>query len=187
MAWVLENFPNLNVLINNSGIQNRMNLREQDKTWDEYGQEIEINLDGLIHLTMLLIEHLAKQNNSAIVNVTGGVVFAPMSAPPIYSATRAGLHSFTPSLRDQLANTGVEVFEVIPSAVAGTYLGGRGLYTMGTPLDEYADSMMMGFNEGRAEIAYGISESVSRMFRDALDERQAEITHQSPIPPGPQR
>jgi uncharacterized oxidoreductase len=58
----------------------------------------------------IFANHLAKQENAAIINVSGGVAFTPMAATPIYGATKAGIHSFTLSLRDQFANTGVEVF-----------------------------------------------------------------------------
>jgi hypothetical protein len=105
-----------------------------------------------------------------------------MAATPIYSATKAGIHSFTLSLRDQFANTGVEIFEIIPPAVAGTYLGGRGLRTAGVPLDEYIDSLMKGLHGGEAEIAYDTSARVYRASRDQLDERTAEITRMIPIP-----
>jgi uncharacterized oxidoreductase len=181
-TWVLENFPDVNVLINNAGIQNRMNLLYQDKTWDEYEQEIRINLSGSIHLTMLFANHLAKQKNAAIINVSGGVAFTPMAATPIYSATKAGIHSFTQSLRDHFANTGVEVFEIIPPGVAGTYLGGRGLRTSGVPLDEFIDSVMNGLHGKEAEIAYDTSARVYRASRDQLDERTAEITRMFPVP-----
>jgi len=181
-AWVLENFPDVNVLINNAGIQNSMNLLHQDKNWDEYEQEIKINLSGPIHLTMLFADHLAKQENAAVITVSGGVAFTPMAATPIYSATKAGIHSFSQSLRDHFANTGVEVFEIIPPAVAGTYLGGGGLRTAGVPLDEFIDVVMKGLHGDEAEIAYDTSAAVYRASRNQLDERTAEITRMIPIP-----
>ena len=41
---------------------------------------------------------------------------------PIYCATKAAMHSFSISLRHQLKNTPVKVFEVIPPPVISTVL-----------------------------------------------------------------
>jgi uncharacterized oxidoreductase len=57
---------------------------------------------------------LKAQANSAIVNVSSGLAFTPFPISPIYGATKAGLHSFTQSLRVQLKNTNIEVFELAP-------------------------------------------------------------------------
>ena len=48
---------------------------------------------------------------------------------PIYSATKAGLHSFTMSLRHQLSDSSVKVIEVAPPAM-NTDIGGVGLHPM---------------------------------------------------------
>src|SRR5579862_9260086 len=55
-------------------------------------------------------------NNAAIMNVSSGLAFVPLPISPVYCATKAGLHSFTESLRVQLKNTKVNVFELAPPA-----------------------------------------------------------------------
>ncbi|WP_294892502.1 SDR family NAD(P)-dependent oxidoreductase, partial [Sulfuricurvum sp. MLSB] len=54
------------------------------------------------------------QKRAAIVNVTSALAFVPVAALPVYCATKAALHSFTDSLRIQLKNTNVKIFEVAP-------------------------------------------------------------------------
>ncbi|WP_026462617.1 SDR family oxidoreductase [Adhaeribacter aquaticus] len=159
--WVKDEVPQVNILLNNAGIQRRVPYTEFEESWQEFQQEIAINLEAPIHLSALFIPHLQKQNNSAIINVTSGLAFVPLAQAPVYSATKAALHSFTLSLRYQLAKTNIKVIEIIPPAVQ-TDLGGPGLHTFGVPLPDFADAMMAGLASGQEEIGYGTSE-ISRM------------------------
>jgi uncharacterized oxidoreductase len=59
---------------------------------------------------------LKGKNNSAIVNVTSGLAFVPLPISPVYCASKAALHSYTLSLREQLRNTAIKVFELAPPA-----------------------------------------------------------------------
>ena len=65
----------------------------------------------------MMIPSLLTQKDAAIINVTSGLGFVPLTLMPVYCATKAAMHSFTISLRDQLKNTPVKVFEVIPPMV----------------------------------------------------------------------
>ena len=161
-------FPRFNVLVNNAGIQRRVRFSEGEQ-WEQTSQEIGINLEAPIHLSMLFIPHLVQQERPAIINVGSGLAFAPLAFVPIYCATKAALHSFTLSLRHQLSQTPVEVIEVIPPAV-NTDLGGVGLHTFGVPVDEFANAVIERLEKGDSEIAYGTSEKASRASRDELDQ-----------------
>ena len=111
-----KEFPALNVLINNAGIMRTVNLQESEVPLEELTREIEINLNGPIRMTQLFLPLLKRQKESAIVNVSSGLAFVPLPTSPIYCATKSGLHSFTLSLRVQLRNTSVRVFELAPPA-----------------------------------------------------------------------
>ncbi|MDB5096165.1 MAG: short-chain dehydrogenase [Cyanobacteria bacterium RYN_339] len=164
----VKRFPDLNVLVNNAGIQRRGKLTEGVTSWSEHQQEIAINFEAPIHLALLFTPHLAKQARPAIVNVTSGLSFAPMPGAAVYSATKAGMHSFTLSLRKQLAKVGVAVVEIIPPAV-NTDLGGVGLHNFGVPLDAFADSVMARVDAGELEVGYDSSETRRKATRDELD------------------
>jgi len=153
--WAFGEFPELDVLINNAGIQNRQQLLESPG-WPAMHQEIATNLEAHIHLSTLFAPRLAKRPHAAIVNVTSGLAFVPRSAVPVYCATKAAMRSFTLSLRHQLAESSVEVVEIIPPAV-DTDLGGTGLHTWGVPLKDFADSAFEQLREGKREVTYGFS------------------------------
>lgn len=174
--WVTANHPEVNVLVNNAGTQQRFNVLKSGAkdNWSYFHQEIATNLDAPVHLAMLFAPYFAEKEAAAIINVTSGLAFTPFAIAPIYSATKAALHSFTMSLRHQLSETAVEVIEVAPPAV-NTDLGGSGLHTHGEPLDAFADGIFAGLAEGKVEIGYGTSEARLRMSRDDIDRYTANM------------
>jgi uncharacterized oxidoreductase len=166
-AWAIREFPDLNVLVNNAGIQRRVDITG-DEDWAATASEIAINLEAPIHLSRLFYPHLAAKSSAAIMNVTSGLSFVPLANVPVYCATKAALHSFTMSLRWQLKDTPVEVIEIVPPAV-DTDLQAPGLHTFGVNVDEFADHVFTGLVAGEAEIAYGTALAGSRASREQLD------------------
>jgi uncharacterized oxidoreductase len=165
-AWATESFPELNMLVNNAGIQQRIQL-QQTPSWETLGEEMTINLEAPIHLTTLFIPHLLQQERPAIINVTSGLSFVPLAKAPVYCATKAALHSFTLSLRHQLSVTPIAVIEIIPPAV-DTDLGGEGLHTFGVPVDEFTDGIVEQLKAGHIEATYGLSSELSRATPEQL-------------------
>ncbi|KAA9345582.1 SDR family oxidoreductase [Adhaeribacter soli] len=167
--WTVAEFPQVNVLINNAGIQRRVEATKDQDSWEERRKEIAINLEAPIHLSSLFVPHFITQPKAAIINVSSGLAFTPGTFATIYSATKAALHSFTMSLRYELEGTPVKVLEIVPPAV-NTDLGGAGIHTMGVPLDEFADAIMQRLAGGEVEIGYGRSEKARNASRQESDE-----------------
>jgi uncharacterized oxidoreductase len=115
--FCVQQYPTINILINNAGIQREIDFKKGETEFLDGDNETEINLEATFHLTALFTPHLLKQNESAIVNVSSGLSLVPLVIVPVYSATKAALHSFSISLRKQLENTSVKVFEIIPPIV----------------------------------------------------------------------
>jgi uncharacterized oxidoreductase len=111
---VVKQFPKLNVLINNAGFMRRLNLHDQDVDLEDLNREIETNLSGPIRMVKQFLSHLKRQESAAIMNVSSGLAFVPLPISPVYCAAKAGIHSFTQSLRVQLKNTKVKVYELAP-------------------------------------------------------------------------
>jgi uncharacterized oxidoreductase len=112
---VLKNYPDLNVLINNAGIQLLSNLT--DVNLEKVKIELETNFTAPVHLASLLVQHLKTKKESAVINISSGLAFVPLAVVSVYCATKAAIHSVTMSLRYQLKNTSVKVFEIIPPSV----------------------------------------------------------------------
>ena len=149
-------FPQLNVLINNAGIQRRGDhAKEIQQPWSERQQEIDINFCGPIHLTSLFIPHLLKQKQAAIINVTSGLAYVPFPNGPVYSATKAGIHQYTLALRPLLAETSVRVCELAPPAVKSN-LGGE--HDFGEECDEFCAHVYQRFVSGELEFGYKFSD-----------------------------
>lgn len=155
-AWLAREAPQLNVVVNNAGVQRRVALAapEAAADWAATHEEIAINLEAPVDLSLRLLEQLRGKPGAAIVNITSGLAFVPLAAVPVYSATKAALRSFTLSLRRQLEGTGVEVIEVAPPAL-NTDLGGPGLHTFGGKVEEFADEVARRMEAGENEIAVG--------------------------------
>lgn len=172
IASAFSDFPELDVLVNNAGIQDIVELAASPD-FDNMHQEIATNFEAHVHLATLSIPHLRKQKRPAIINVTSGLAFVPLASRPIYCATKAAMRSFTLSLRYQLASIPIEVIEIIPPAV-NTDLGGPGLHTHGVALNEFADAVFAQLREGKREIVYGFSEESSHATyeqRESIFER----------------
>jgi len=122
-AKIAEEFPMLNVLINNAGIMRPENLLSPEFNMADANATILTNLLGPIHLTSALLPLLRKQPLATVMNVTSGLAFIPLAMTPTYSATKAAVHSYTESLRHQLRETTVEVLELAPPYVATELMG----------------------------------------------------------------
>jgi uncharacterized oxidoreductase len=122
--WLLSEFRKLNVLVNNAGIQRQVNFLKGSKDLREADNEVATNLEAPIHLSAQLLPHLRKKKEAAIVNISSGLAFTPLAVVPVYCATKAAIHSWSLSLRHQLRNTSVRVFEVAPP-MAATELSGE--------------------------------------------------------------
>jgi uncharacterized oxidoreductase len=157
VEWSTRIAPDLNMLFNNAGIQNRVDLLQGGSREGRY-DEIAINLEAPIHLCELFIPHLARQSSAAIVNVTSGLAFTPLAATPIYSATKAALHSFSLSLRHQLRKTSIRVFEIAPPLVQSELHNHQNAgitSSMGMPTDEFAAECLRGIEHDEYTNAVG--------------------------------
>jgi uncharacterized oxidoreductase len=172
--WISENHPDLNVLVNNAGIQQWMQISDDD-FYQRAKQEIAINIEAPIHLSSMFVK---LERLKTIINVTSGLSFCPLVKVPVYSATKAFFHSFTLSLRELLKSKNIEVIEMIPPAL-NTDLGGKGLHDNTPPVHEFVDSIFEQLKLGRTELAYGFSEAMRKANPEELQKafnRMNEVT-----------
>ena len=168
--WVSSNFKNVNVLVNNAGIQRMIDFRKGTEELFGGEDEIEINLKAYVHLSAYFIPLFMKQKEAAIINISSGLGFIPLAITPVYSATKAAIHSFSLSLRHQLKDTSIKVFEVIPPTVNTELDKGardkRGQADRGIPPAEVAKATIEGLKKNEYEIAVGMAQNLKMGSRN---------------------
>jgi uncharacterized oxidoreductase len=152
--WIAQNHPDLNVLINNAGIQKWVSVSDTD-FYESMKAELATNIEAPLHLTSLFIN---LKSLTTVMNVTSGLAFSPFAKIPVYSATKAFFRSFTLSLRHLLKSKNIEVIEIIPPAL-NTDLGGVGLHNAHPSVSDFILSIFEQLKDGKEELTFGTSET----------------------------
>jgi uncharacterized oxidoreductase len=174
VSWVSSEFKECNILINNAGIQRMINLSEGQMTHHSDDDEIDINFKAPVRLCESFIPLLKNQPQAAIVNVSSGLAFCPIAVMPVYCATKAALHSYTLSLRHQLRNTSIKVFEIIPPTVDTELDKGardkRNQQDRGIPPSQVAIEALKSLKADHYEITVGMAEGLKKGAQSNLDQ-----------------
>ena len=152
--WIAENHADLNVLVNNAGIQKWVSV-DDEGFYESMKTELSTNIEAPLHLTSLFIN---LKSLTTVVNVTSGLAFSPFAKVPVYSATKAFFRSFTLSLRHLLKAKNIEVIEIIPPAL-NTDLGGAGLHDAHPSVSDFITSIFEQLKQGKNELTFGTSET----------------------------
>lgn len=168
--WISTEHNDLNVLVNNAGIQQWMQVTDDD-FYERAKEEININIETPVHLAHLSLKLPAL---NTIINVTSGLAFVPLTKTPTYSGTKAFFHSFTLALRHLLKEKNIEVIELIPPAL-NTDLGGKGLHDHAPPVSDFIESVFNQLKEGKTEITFGFSEIMSKANPEELKQAFARL------------
>jgi len=142
---LLGDHPGLNVIINNAGVMRYEDMTSARDLGDAETM-VMTNLLGPIRMIDAFVSHLAGQPGSAIVILSSGLAFVPMIAAPTYNATKAAIHSYSLSLREQLRGK-VEVIEIIPPAVQTDLTPGQATRDGYLPLETFVDQVMAEFRQ----------------------------------------
>jgi uncharacterized oxidoreductase len=168
--WVATHHPDLNVLVNNAGIQQWMSVLDND-FYERAKEELQINVEAPLHLISLFI----KLNSlTTILNVTSGLSFVPLVKVPTYSASKSFFHSFTLSLRQLLKPWNIEVIEIIPPAL-NTDLGGKGIHDNAPPVPIFIESIFEQLKLDKQELSFGFSEAMTKAGPEELQKAFARM------------
>lgn len=185
---VRAHFPTLDMLVNNAGIMRNLHFN-RDGDLPDVTREIDVCLSGPVRMIQAFLPQLKAQEHALIVNVTSGLAFVPFPAAPVYSATKAALHSFTQSLRIQLDGTSVTVVELAPPGVetplfrrefAEETRGQKGM-----DVEVLVRRAIAGIEAGKLEIRPGLSNVLNAMSRIAprfMLKQLAKAAKPGPIP-----
>lgn len=170
VEWIAANHPAVNVLVNNAGVQLVTDLtRPVDVA--RVRSEVETNFVAPLHLASLLAPLFAKKQGASIVNISSGLAFSPLALMPVYCATKAAVHSLTLSMRRQLRDLGIRVYEIAPPGVDSEL--GRERWQKGAsshggmPVAEFVEEMMRALEADLPEAAIGQAEGM-RAKREGL-------------------
>jgi len=153
VKFLLEGKWMPDLLINCAAIQNTLKFNDQDFEIESIDLEVKVNFTSIALLTALFLPSLERQKESAVVNLTSGLALFPKTNSAIYSATKAALHSLSQSLRYQLENTGVKVFEAILPLVDTNMTKGRGKNKMSA--SDAARAILRGIEKDQYEMYIG--------------------------------
>lgn len=143
--------PDLNILINNAGIQYNYHFTEEEYLINKIDHEINVNFIAPLKLIAFLLPVLQMNENAAIVNVSSGIGLVPKMQAPVYCGTKAGIHIFSQSLRYQLQT--IKVFEMIPPLVDTEMTKGRGKGKISA--EQVAEEFIKAFSKNQYEINIG--------------------------------
>ena len=171
--WVSINFKELNILVNNAGVQRDIDFTNRIDEYLDGENEILINFEAPVVLSGMFIPLLKGKKDAAIINVTSGLGFVPAAIMPVYGATKAALHSFSMALRYQLIKTNIKIFEAIPPAL-DTELNKQGRtkrkqFSFESSVPGFISTLMNALQNDIYEIGYGYSENFRNASREDLD------------------
>lgn len=107
-------FATIDVLVNNAGHDIGGRKRFDLGSADDWAAIIETNLIGLMRVTRAILPGMVARNRGDIVNMSSinALRIVPDMAP--YSASKAGVHMLTETIRGELAETAIRVVELNP-------------------------------------------------------------------------
>lgn len=141
-AGLVKDHPDLSTVILNAGIMQPERLVTNQTPLKVAEDTVFTNLLGPIRLTHALMPQLLTQPKAAIITVSSGLAFVPLAVTPTYSATKAAIHSWTQSLRFQLAATNIRVHELAPPGVQTDLMPGHRTSPHAMPFDDFINEVM---------------------------------------------
>ncbi len=163
---VIQDYPNLNMLINNAGLMHIHDVAKKTLALKHQKDEIQTNFFGVVALCDALIPHLQQQKQSAIVNVSSGLAYMPFLAAPVYTATKAAIHSYTQSIRQALKGSAITVFEVLPPMVDTSMSHGLEMQGMKKiSSEDMARYVVKKMDKGQLEIRPGAAAMMIKMYK----------------------
>lgn len=182
VLFVEQDHSDLNILMNNAGIQYHYHFQEEQHITNKIKLELDINLYAPLSLIGMLLPVLSQNAQSAIVNISSALALSPKKQAPVYCGSKAALHIFSKSLRYQLEETDIQVFDVFPPLVDTDMTKGRGRGKISP--EEFSREFILKFKKNQYEMAVGkvkwlkLIRRLSPALADRMLKNGNEITHQ---------
>ncbi len=112
---VIEEFGQIDVLVNNAGITKDGLLMRMKK--EDFEGVIDVNLIGTFNITRNVIPYMIKAKKGRIVNISSVVGVSGNAGQTNYSASKAGIIGFSKSLAKEVASRNITVNCVAPGFI----------------------------------------------------------------------
>ena len=113
----LEEFRNIDILINNAGVSSQYPFEKQPL--EDLEKLVHTNYLGYVRLIRLLIPHMIERKSGAIINlVSGSTLVDPIPRTFLtYSSLKVGLRAFLKGLFWEMRDHGIKVTSILPGVV----------------------------------------------------------------------
>lgn len=112
---IVEKEGTISILVNNAGITRDTVFKKMELfQWQDV---INANLNGVYHMTRLVIDGMLAQKYGRIVNISSINAQKGQFGQTNYSAAKAGMHGFTKALAQEVARKGITVNTISPGYI----------------------------------------------------------------------
>jgi uncharacterized oxidoreductase len=162
--WLAGELGGLDLLVNNAGLFRSYRLSAPEAAAKSVA-DLDVNVGGVLRMTRLALPLLEESGEGAILFMSSAVALAAVRGFAVYAATKAAVHSFARSLRAELVESGIRVFDVLPPVVdTGP---AKGFNVPKVRPDLVAEAIVDGLERNREEIRVGRVKQLAPLARIA--------------------
>jgi len=107
VAWLIENYGGVDVLINNAGRSIRRGIESSYDRFHDYERTMQLNYFGCLRTTMGLLPHMSNKRKGHVVNISSIGVLTNAPRFSAYVASKAALDAWTRCAASEYIDVGI--------------------------------------------------------------------------------
>lgn len=115
IKFSLEKFKNIDVLINNAGIDQVKPF--MDITEEDWNKMLKVNLNSVFYCSQEVLENMIHNKKGCIINISSIWGITGASCEVHYSVSKAGIDGLTKALAKELGPSNIRVNSIAPGAI----------------------------------------------------------------------